>query len=384
MSWNDPNDKDNPWRSSGDKGPADLDAIVRDLQRKLSRLLGGRSGGGNGNGNGNDASGGSRGRRVGGGLFAGAAMLLVAVWAFTGFYQVNDAERGIVLRFGAFHALTQPGLRWHIPWPVEAVETINTNVTERFPYQGSMLTRDENIVLVDLVVQYRRTDPEAYLFNLRSPEQTLGDITGSAIREVIGKNELDFILTEGRAEISAQAQTLIQATVDFYGAGITVYEVNLQEANFPGDVEASVQDAIKAREDKERMSFEAQAYANDIVPNARGSAARELQDAEGYRARVIADAEGEASRFSQILFEYEKAPQVTRQRMYLETLESILASSTKVILDTEGSGNSNMIYLPLDRLMERREPQSNMLSPGAPAVGGNLSSSARLRARDVR
>ena len=381
MSWNDPDDKDNPWRSNGDKGPADLDAIVRDLQRKLSGLLGG-SGKGRGS---NGASGGSPGgRRAGSGLITGAAMLLIAVWAFTGFYQVNDAERGIVLRFGSFQALKQPGLQWHIPWPVESVERINTNVTERFPYQGSMLTRDENIVLVDLVVQYRRTDPEAYLFNLRSPEQTLGDITGSAIREVIGKNELDFILTEGRADVSAQAQTLIQATLEAYDAGLSVYEVNLQEANFPGDVEASVQDAIKAREDKERMSFEAQAYANDIVPNARGAASRELQDAEGYRARVIADAEGEASRFSQILFEYERAPAVTRQRMYLETLESILASSTKVLLDTEGSGNGNMIYLPLDRLMERREPQSNMLSPMPPAVSENNNSGARLRPRDLR
>jgi membrane protease subunit HflK len=295
---------------------------------------------------------------------------------------VNDAERGMVLRFGAFQTITQPGLRWHIPWPIEAVEKINTNVTERFPYQGSMLTRDENIVLVDLVVQFRRTDPEAYLFNMRSPEGTLGNITGSAIREVIGKNELDFILTEGRAEVAAQAQALIQSTADAYGTGLTIYEVNLQEANFPGDVEASVQDAIKAREDKERMSFEAEAYANDIVPNARGAAARQLQDAEGYRARVIADAEGEASRFTQILFEYERAPNVTRQRIYLETLEEILANSTKVLLDAEGGGN--LIYLPLDRLMERREePQSSLLAP-APTVSDSSSSTAQLRARDIR
>ncbi len=379
MSWNDPDDKNNPWKSGGERGPADLDAIVRDLQRKLTGLLGGRGGG-------NGASGGGSGRpRASSGLISGAVVLLVAVWAFTGFYQVNDAERGMVLRFGEFQSLTQPGLRWHIPWPIEAVERINTNVTERIPYQGSMLTRDENIVLVDLVVQYRRTDPEAYLFNMRSPEGTLANITGSAIREVIGKNELDFILTEGRAEIAAQAQTLIQTTVDTYGAGITVYEVNLQEANFPGDVEASVQDAIKAREDKERMSFEAQAYANDVVPNARGAAARALQDAEGYRARVIADAEGEASRFTQVLVEYEKAPEVTRQRMYLETLEAILATSTKVILDTPESGGGNLIYLPLDRLMERRsEPQSRLLSPLDSSVNDSSNSSARLRARDVR
>ena len=375
MGWDD-GDKSNPRNSGGNRGPADLDAIVRDLQRKLSRLLGGRGGG-------NGASSGGAGRRARGGLLSGALMLLVAVWAFTGFYQVNDAERGIVLRFGAFQNIAQPGLRWHIPWPVESVETINTNVIERLPYQGSMLTRDENIVLVDLVVQFRRTDPEAYLFNMRAPEETLGDITGSAIREVIGKNELDFILTEGRAEIAAQAQALIQMTVDTYGAGLTIYEVNLQEANFPGDVEASVQDAIKAREDKERMSFEAEAYANDIIPNARGAAARALLDADGYRARVIADAEGEASRFTQILFEYEKAPGVTRQRMYIETLEEILANSTKVLLDTP-EGGSNLIYLPLDRLMERREPQSNLVPLANPTIGDSSNSSARLRARDTR
>ena len=213
-------------------------------------LLGGRGGGGNG------ASNGGAGRRVSGGLLSGALMLLVAVWAFTGFYQVNDAERGIVLRFGALsEQLLNRACAGISRGRSSQSKRINTNVTERFPYQGSMLTRDENIVLVDLVVQFRRTDPEAYLFNMRAPEGTLGNITGSAIREVIGKNELDFILTEGRAEIAAQAQTLIQATVDAYGAGLTVYEVNLQEANFPGDVEASVQDAIKAREDKERLSL---------------------------------------------------------------------------------------------------------------------------------
>ncbi len=380
MGWDD-GDKGNPWKSGGRRGPADLDAIVRDLQRKLSRFLGGRGGG-------NGVSGGGSGRRhASKGLINGVVMLLIAVWAFTGFYQVNDAERGIVLRFGAFQTITQPGLRWHIPWPVEAVERINTNEILRLPYQGSMLTRDENIVLVDLVVQYRRTDPEAFLFNMRSPEATLGNITGSAIREVIGKNELDFILTEGRAEIASQAQGLIQATADSYGAGITVYEVNLQEANFPGDVEASVQDAIKAREDKERMSFEAEAYANDVVPNARGAAARQLQDAEGYRARVIADAEGEASRFMQILVEYERAPEVTRQRIYLETLEAILATSTKVLLDTpdSGSGSGNLIYLPLDRLMERRPTtQSNPTPTDSVPLTDNLSSIAQLRARELR
>jgi membrane protease subunit HflK len=241
-----------------------------------------------------------------------------------------------------------------------------------------MLTEDENIVVVDLVVQYRRTDPEAYLFNVREPIDTLEDVTSSAIREVIGKNLLDFILTEGRAEVAVETQSLIQATLDAYGTGITVYEVNLQDANFPADVEASVQDAIRAREDRERMGLEAEAYANDILPRARGSAARELQNAEAYRARVIADAEGEADRFVQILLEYEKAPGVTRQRMYLETLEQVLANSTKVLLDAEG-GN-NLLYLPLDRLVERRtDSPQDVLAPASAPLTGGLNSSARLR-----
>jgi len=372
MSWDD-GDKGNPWQSGGgNKGPADLDAVVRDLQRKLSGLLGGRGrrGGGNGAGGGRSP--------VGKGLMGTVVVAALGVWALTGFYVVDDAERGIVLRFGAFQSVTQPGLRWRVPWPVDSVELVNTNVTERFDYQGSMLTEDENIVLVDLVVQYRRTDPEAYLFNLRDPVETLRDVTGSAIREVIGKNLLDFILTQGRAEVAADTQTLIQSTLDAYGTGITVYEVNLQDANFPRDVEESVQDAIRAREDKERMGLAAEAYSNDILPKARGAAARQRQDAEAYRARVIADAEGEADRFVQILFEYEKAPEVTRRRIYLDTLEQVLANSTKVLLDSEGGGN--MIYLPLDRLMERGPSgQQNALGPNAPLTNSGLGSSAQNR-----
>ena len=369
MSWNN-GDKKNPWQTDRDQGPGDLDAVVRDLQRKLSGLFGGRGRGGRGSEAGGGAS-------PGRGLAATVFLVAVAAWGLWGLYVVDDAERGVVMRFGKFHTITLPGLRWRIPL-VDTYELINTNVTERYSYRGSMLTEDENIVLVDLVVQYRRTDPEAYLFNLQDPENTLQDVTSSAIREVVGKNLLDFILTEGRAEIAAETQILIQATLDFYGTGITVYEVNLQDANFPADVEASVQDAIRAREDRERMSLEAQSYSNDVLPRARGAAARELQGAEGYRARVIADAEGEASRFVQILRAYERAPEVTRQRMYLETLEQVMANSTKVLLDSEGS--SNLIYLPLDRLVERRtESPQDVLAPASPPLAGGLSSSARLR-----
>ena len=340
MGWDD-GDKGNPWRSDREKGPADLDAVVRDFQRKLAGLFGGGRGGA-----------GRGGPSLNSGLIGSGLVLLVALWALTGVYMVDAAERGVVLRFGAYHASTLPGLRWHLPWPVEQVEKINIGATQGLDYQGSMLTRDENIVIVDLVVQYRRTDPQAYLFNMRDPEKTLRDVTASAIREIVGKNLLDFILTDGREEVATQAQDLLQATLDSYGAGVTIFEVNLQEAQFPREVEGSVQDAIKAREDRERRILEAESYSNQILPGARGEAEKRRQDAEAYRAETVATAEGESDRFLQILLQYEKAPAVTRERLYLETLEEILANSTKVLVDTEG-GN-NLLYLPLDQLMQRR------------------------------
>jgi membrane protease subunit HflK len=365
MGWDD-GDKGNPWRP-GDKGPADLDAVVRDFQRKLSRIFGGGRGGGRG-----------AGLPLSPGLFGTIAVLLIGIWAFTGIYVVDAAERGLVLRFGEYRNMTQPGLRWHLPWPIEAVEKVNIAATERFTYQGSMLTRDENIVNIDLVVQFRRTDAQDFLFNMRDPETTLRDVTASAIREIVGKNLLDFILTEGREDVAAQTQDLVQATLDDYGSGITVYEVNLQEANFPREVEGAVQDAIKAREDRERRILEAEQYRNEILPRARGEAERRRQDAEAYRARVIADAEGEADRFSQILLEYEKAPRVTRERLYLETLEEIMANSTKVLVDTQG-GN-NLLYLPLDQLAQRRRSQP----ANEAAVSGSVPLTSTLPQRNPR
>jgi len=251
-------------------------------------------------------------------------------------------------------------LRWHLPWPIEDVEVVNTDETLRWQYQGSMLTRDENIVIVDLIVQYRRVDPEAFLFSLREPDATLHDVTASAIREVVGKNDLDYILTDGRLDIASRAQELLQATLDTYNTGITVYEVNLQEASFPSDVQASVQDVVKAREDRARLILEAESYRNALLPNARGQAARQIQDAEAYEAQVVANAEGESSRFSQILSEYQRAPKVTRERMFLETLQYILANSNKVLVDTEG-GN-NLLYLPLDQLVQARDSARNQSS----------------------
>jgi membrane protease subunit HflK len=359
MAWDD-GDKGNPWRSDKDKGPADLDAVVRDLQRKLAGIF---------RGGGSAGRGGEQG--LSGGLAASAFVILLLVWGSFGFYRVDAAERGLEFRFGAFQTLTQPGWQWHWPWPIEHVEIVNTGKTERFQYRASMLTRDENIVDIDVVVQFRRTDPQAFLFNMRDPEDALNYATASAIREVIGRNLLDFILTDGRAEVARDAQDLLQATLDSYGAGMTVYEVNLVNANFPSAVESSVQDSIRAREDRQKRILEASGYSNDILPRARGEAARRRQDAEAYRERVIADAEGEADRFTQILAEYQKAPAVTRERIYIETLEEILRTSTKVLLDTEG-GN-NLLYLPLDQLIQRRPnppqepPPTSSAPPSAPS-----------------
>jgi membrane protease subunit HflK len=351
MGWNESGDGKNPWDKGRNEGPPDLDKIVREWQQKLGALL---RGGGSGGGGGMGAAAPS------GPLIGGVLVVLLLLWAATGLYRVDDAERGVVLRFGEYSATTGPGLRWHIPWPVEQVNLVNISEISTFSQQTRMLTADENIVFVDLVVQFRRTDPQKYLFNVRDPDGTVSDASESAIREIIGKNTLFFIITEGRTEIADATRRLIQQTLDEYGTGIEVTAVNLQDANFPDPVEAAVRDAIRAREDKDRLSLEAQTYANDIIPRARGESSRRREDAEAYRSRVIADAEGQASRFQQVLVEYQAAPAVTRERLYIEAIEDVLSVSNKVLLDAK-AGNS-LLYLPVDKILEQRAP--------VPASGG--------------
>ena len=374
MAWNDSGNGKNPWDSGGSDGPPDLDKIIRDWQRRFNALLGGkgkRTGGSNG---------------PSGAALGGLIVLILLGWFATGLYRVNADERAVVLRFGAFAATTGPGLRWHLPWPIESIEKVGVTRVNTTRQQTRMLTADENIVVVDLVVQYLNADPVKYLFEVQNPDATLGDVSESAIREVIGKHPVDYVLLEGRAEIAVQTQALIQETLDDYGTGITVTTVNLQDTNFPSQVEAAVQDAIKAREDKARLAFEAQSYANDILPKARGEAVRRNQDAAGYRARVIADAEGEASRFEQLLTEYAKAPGVTRDRLYIEAIEAVYANSSKVLLDAPGSGN--MIYLPVDKLLEQRRSGSTGGSSNDAGSGGSQPSgqtgTARRQTEDLR
>ncbi|MCL4720432.1 MAG: FtsH protease activity modulator HflK [Gammaproteobacteria bacterium] len=381
MAWNESGNGKNPWDRGRNQGPPDLDKIVRDWQQRLNAFLRGGKGGGSRTED-------SGPPQASGPLLGLLAVIAFVLWMATGLYRVDAAERGVVTRFGAYQGeTTEPGLQWHLPWPIERVERVN--IAEVVPYsqQTRMLTADENIVVIDLVVQYRRAFPEKYLFNVRDPEGTLRDVSESAIREVIGKSQLDFVLLEGRTEIAALTEKLIQQTLDEYQTGMVVAKVNLQDANFPSQVEAAVQDAIKAREDRERLSFEAQAYANDVVPRARGEAVRRQEDSEAYRSRVIADAEGEASRFSQLLEEYQKAPGVTRQRLYLEAVEEIYANTSKVLVDS--SKGNNLIYLPVDKILEQRGKQPAATTTTAPrsnVVAGSADTTAStiLRSREDR
>jgi len=358
MAWNESGNGKNPWdRNNRQDGPPDLDKLVRDLQKKLSGMFGGS---GDGEGGREGGSGGNSSASL-----LGVLMLILVAWAVTGFYRVDEAERGVVQRFGAFVETTPPGLRWHLPWPIEAVDKVNVSQINPFKQTTSMLTSDENIVIVDMVVQYRNTDAQKFLFDVVDPTGTLADASESAIREVIGKNKLDFILGEGREPIAQQTREVIQQAMVEYSTGIVVTQVNLQDVNFPSQVEAAVQDAIKAREDKERLGFEAETYANDIVPKARGNAVRQIQEAEAYKERVIADAEGDSSRFLALLTEYEKAPEVTRERLYIEAIEEVYGNSNKVLLDSEGSGN--LLYLPVDQLMRSSGSGGNAGSAVGPA-----------------
>jgi len=342
MAWDDQGNGKSPWDPNKGQTP-DLDQIVEEWQKRFNRLFGVKT------------SGSGKRRKKPPVLLIG--LMILFIWVLSGLYQIDDSERGIELRFGQYTQTTMPGLKWHVPWPIESVEVVNVNVVNRFKQQTTMLTSDENIVVVDLVVQYRRADAVDYLFNVRDADESLSEVSEGAIREVVGKSVLDFILTEGRTETALLTQELIQETLDSYGTGIVVTKVNLQDVNFPLQVEDAVQDAIRAREDKERIAFEAEAYANDVVPKARGEAAKMILEAEAYREMVIADAEGEAARFDKLLVEYKKAPKVTRERLYIEAIETVYGNSNKVLLDSEASGN--LMYLPLDKLIEHGKKEEN-------------------------
>lgn len=389
MSLNDPrwgnnqgndDDKRGGDRGRGDpQGPPDLEDVWRDFNQRLSGMFGGKGGGNNRGPSGPGGGGGGpqmpqfNFRQFSGGIGALIVLLLV-VWLASGFYTVDANERGVVLRFGGHVQTTEPGLRWRVPTPVESHEIVDlTGVrTVEVGYRGGdrnkvlrealMLTEDANIIDIQFAVQYILSSPEDYLFNNRYPDDSVIQAAETAMREIVGRSSMDFVLYEGREDIAASAHELMQRILDRYQAGILISRVTMQNAQPPEQVQAAFDDAVKAGQDRERLRNEGEAYRNDVVPRARGTAARLLEEADAYRERVVANAEGEAERFSLVLEQYTRAPEVTRERLYLEAVQNVFENTSKVFIDAESSGN--LMLLPLDRLL------------GGQAGGGNTSSAA--------
>ncbi len=352
MSWNEPGgNKKDPWSGRDQQEtPPDLEEVMRTLQEKLGGLFGGGTGIGKGGNPKNTLV----------LLFA----IPLAIWALTGIYIVDEGNRGVVTRFGKYIETTQPGPHWRLPAPIEKHAIVNveqqrfievgyrSNIRQQtqqsFAKEALMLTQDENIINLSLSVQYRIKDAKSYFFNLNDPDLTLREVTESAERGVIGKNTMDFVLTEGRSGFADEVKDDIQKILDQYDAGIQVMAVSVKDAQPPEEVQSAFEDAIKAREDEQRLKNEAEAYANDVIPKARGAAARLTEESEGYKLKLIAKAKGEAGRFEQLLTEYQKAPEITRERLYLDAIEEILGKTNTLLLDVKG-GN-NMIYLPIDKL----------------------------------
>lgn len=376
MGWNEPpegNKGKDPWGNRGNgEGPPDLDEIVRKMQRGFGGLFGNKPGG------------------VGGNQLPTSwiiiGLLLLLLWlSYDMFHAIDEQERGVVLRFGEYVTTLQPGPNIRMPQPIEKVIRINVGQVRTLTHKASMLTRDENIVDVEVAVQWQISNPADFIFNVNGPTATLRQATESAVRRVIGKNKLDFVLTEGRGQITQDQQVVMQSILDDYAAGILVVTVEMQPAKPPEQVKAAFDDAIKAREDEQRLVNEAEAYSNDIIPKARGAAARLREESNAYKAKVIAKAEGEASRFVQLLTEYERAPAITRERLYLDSLESVMSGTTKVMIDADGS--NSLMYLPIDQLLKNKPNVSlddiipREFSPNNPGAESLQNSRARINGR---
>ena len=377
MPWNEPGNNNSgnkdPWGGGQRGGGKNSFDPERWLRQWLDRLGGRRSSGGD------DDSG-------GGGLPTGgivlAAVVLVVAWLASGFYIVGPGERGVVLRFGAFASEAMPGPHWHLPYPFESVNVVDIDQNRSAQSKSVMLTKDENIVDVDVSAQYRVSNARNYLFDVRNPDQTLREAMISAIREVVGQSKMDYVVGQGRADIAIRTQQIMQDTLDSYKTGLHVIKVNLQDAQPPEQVQSAFADAIKAREDEVRFRNEAEAYANSVLPQARGQAARVTQEAEAYKEQVVARAKGDAARFDQLLKEYLKAPKVTRERLYLDTMQSVLSNSSKVLLDASGKGGNSLFYLPLDKLMQNSGGSSSSSAGGYSTSGGSASSGGNTAASD--
>ena len=344
MAWNEPGGgRDNdPWGGGGkNQGPPDLDEALKKLQERLNKIFGG--------GNGNRGNSGGGGFQLSPSALVVLAVLAVSVWGLFGFYQVDQQERAVVLRLGQYYQTVMPGLRWNPPL-VDEVNVINVTKVRAASSRGQMLTEDENIVDIAVSVQYTVANPSDFLLKVKSPELSLEHALESALRHVVGSSRMDQVITEGREEVARDTQERLQAYLNTYQSGIQVAKVNIDDAQPPSQVQDAFDDVTRAKEDRERLKNEAEAYANGIIPEARGKAQRQLEEAQGYKEQVIANAQGQAQRFSQLLAEYKKAPKVTRERLYIDAIQEVYSESTKVMVDVEG-GN-NMMYLPLDKLMD--------------------------------
>lgn len=368
MSLNDPQ-----WgRRGGGGGPPDLDEIWRNVNRRMSELFGRRP-----------PQEPHEGGPAPGVPLAGLAWLIalvIVIWLASGFYIVDEGRRGVVTRFGRYTETTLPGPRWHLPWPIEAVQLVDFSQVKtieigyrntpknKIDTEAVMLTEDENIIDIEFAVQYNLKSAEDYVFDTRRPDQIVSYVAESAIREVVGKSKMDFALYEGREQIAKQTEQLMQQMLDRYGTGVFVQKVTLQNVQPPDKVQAAFDDAVKAGQDRERLKNEGQAYANNVVPRARGMAARLLEEANGYTAEVVQRAEGDTQRFDKVLTEYRKAPGVTRERLYLDMMQSVLGSTNKVLIDQKSGGN--LLYLPLDKLIEKAGAGATPEPASAPAAGG--------------
>ncbi len=363
MAWNEPggNNQD-PWggRNKND-GPPDLDEALKKFQNKVHDIFGNKKGSGN-NGNNNGSS-------SGGGAFSGAIIIIVLIvagvfYAGKSVFQLDATEEAVVLRLGKFHTIIGPGL--HIrPWLIDAVYVVNTREERNYSTKSFMITEDISIVELPVTVQYNIGDVKQFVLNVRSPENSLKHATESAMRHVVGSTILDSVLSEGRESIGVEVQDRLQEYLDDYGTGIKIVNVNVQQGNPPREVQAAFDDVVKAKEDRERLINEAQRYANAVVPEAEGRAARIIEEANGYRDQVVSKAEGEAERFNRLYAEYQKSPEVTRERLYIDAIESVMGNSSKVLVDVEG-GN-NMLFLPLDKIVNSAASSSsnanNEISP---------------------
>ena len=376
------------WNDNNNQTPPELDEVIKDFKNKFSNTFGGSGSSSNNTG----AS------KLAKGSFKYVLILAVLVWLLSGIYIVDPAERGVVLRFGAFQTSTTQGPHWHIPYPIESVYKVNVEqvrATEigfrntQNSYSGGvsseslMLTKDENMVDVNLAVQYKIVDAKAYLFNVYQPELTLSHVVQSVIRQVVGDNTMDHVLTTGRDQVAQEVKTVSQTLLNDYNTGLMITAVTMQDAQPPIQVKAAFDDVVKAREDEQRYINEARAYANDIVPKARGASQRIMAEAEAYKSQVVSKSEGEAYRFTEILTEYLKAPVVTKERLYRETLEDVLSSTNKVIVD---SSSNSLMYLPIDQLINsnRTSKSSSNVNTFQQTPSGQNNDESVLRSRENR